>query len=376
MLSTSFSIRNGVVLLAVFICLSGTAAQNDALADGIDATLTGGKRLKIAIFPVYNLSGNPAPLARIHQLLSEKIKHLGVFIIDEEVLDGVFSKHRIRYIGGLDLRSATAIRQETAADAVLITSLELYYDVAPPRIALICRLISTADPIQILWIDGVGLAGDDSPGILELSLVENPDKLMEMALQRILSSLTGFLSGQRHPVDFGKPGKRFRPKIIFRSPILSPDLNTTVAVVPFFNLSQRSFAGEIMALHFIKQLRDLGNFNVIEPGVIRQTLLKGRIIMGDGISLAHADIISGLLKADLILNGKIMDYQDFQGPAGRAKVDFSAQLFESHSRQVVWAIQSFNQGDDGVFFFDWGRMATAHAMTAQMVRLAVETIVQ
>lgn len=34
----------------------------------------------------------------------------------------------------------------------------------------------------------------------------------------------------------------------------------------------------------------------------------------------------------------------------------------------MWSSTSFNQGDDGVFFFDWGRVNTAHAMAAQMTR--------
>ena len=33
-------------------------------------------------------------------------------------------------------------------------------------------------------------------------------------------------------------------------------------------------------------------------------------------------------------------------------------------------------GDDGVFFFDWGRINTAYAMATQMVQLAVEDMVE
>ena len=98
--------------------------------------------------------------------------------------------------------------------------------------------------------------------------------------------------------------------------------------------------------------------------------------MSGGISFAHAGLISNLLEADLILSGKIMDYQDFQGPAAKPKVDFSAEIFEEKSREVVWAALSYNQGDDGVFFFDWGRVNTAYAMATQMVQLAVEDMVE
>jgi len=54
---------------------------------------------------------------------------------------------------------------------VLITSLELYSDANPPRFLLISRLVSTGENPSILWMDGVGLAGDDSRGLFDLGLI-------------------------------------------------------------------------------------------------------------------------------------------------------------------------------------------------------------
>ncbi len=162
--------------------------------------------------------------------------------------------------------------------------------------------------------------------------------------------------------------KRFRPKASYRSPVIDPDMKYRVAVVPLFNVSERKYAGEIMVLHFVRHLRAVGNFRVIEPGRVRGALLELRIIMDDGISLAQADAIFKRLNADLILTGNVLDYQDYQGTIGKPKVDFSAQLIERKSREVVWSSKSYNEGDDGVFFFDWGRVNTAHSMASEMVR--------
>ena len=162
----------------------------------------------------------------------------------------------------------------------------------------------------------------------------------------------------------------------FRSPIINPDLKYTLAVVPFFNLSARKHAGELMALHFIRQLRKYENFFVIEPGVIRDSLLDMRVIMRDGISLANTDLVFHKLNADLILSGRVLDYQDYQGAEGTPKVDFAAQIIERKSRQVVWTVKSYGAGDNGVFFFDWGKVNTANAMATQMVQLAVEELVE
>ncbi|MGB6381062.1 MAG: hypothetical protein WBG51_07815, partial [Syntrophobacteria bacterium] len=82
------------------------------------------------------------------------------------------------------------------------------------------------------------------------------------------------------------------------------------------------------------------------------------------------------LDADLILTGKVFDYQDFEGSSGRAKVDFSALMIERRRREVVWAGVSQNEGDYGVFFFDWGKITTAHVMASEMVQSALETLAE
>jgi TolB-like protein len=374
-LSINFSIRTAVLLLAILLCFSSAAAQNDAAVEAAaDKPIGSTERLKIAVYPVSNLSGSTAPLAAITLQMIEELKESNATLIEGDVLDSVLTKHRVRYLGGLDQSTAQAMRQDAGADCVLITSLELYSEVIPPKIALTSRLVSTGSETEILWIDGIGLAGDDAPGLLAHGLVEDPRVLSRRAVHRLAQSLRIFLSGQAKRVDSRTPKKKFGPEVVYRNAVFAADKTYRVAVVPFFNPSARSFAGEILALHFVRQLWALENFKVIEPGVVRHQLLRSRIIMDSGVSLADADLIAHELNADLILNGKVIDYQDYRGYGGIAKVDFSAQLIERQSREVVWSVKSHHQGDDGVFFFDWGRVNTAYAMASQMVQLAVQDL--
>jgi len=374
-LSKNFSIRTAVLFFTILFCFSSAAAQNDAGTDAVgDPRIGGPEQLKIAVFPVFNLSGSPAPLAAISRLLAEELTDADATFIAGEDLDRVIEKYRIRYLGGLDGSTAQSVRQETGADGVLITSLELYDETTPPKIALTARLVSTTDSMEILWIDGIGLAGDDAPGLLALGLVRDPRKLTGRAVQHLALSLKDFLSGEGRRIDSRAPREKFSPEILYHRAVLAADKTQTVAVVPFFNPSARSFAGEILALHFIRELWAHENFRVIEPGVVRQQLLKSRIIMDSGISLAQADLIAHYLHVDFILNGKVIDYQDYRGDRGTAKVNFSAELFDSVSREVVWSVKSYHAGDEGIFFFDWGRVNTAHALAADMVQLAVKMI--
>ena len=72
------------------------------------------------------------------------------------------AKYRIRYTGGVSAEIAKAFKQDINVSSILITSVELYSDANPPKISLISRLVSTGKNPSILWMDGVGLAGDDS----------------------------------------------------------------------------------------------------------------------------------------------------------------------------------------------------------------------
>jgi len=374
-LSINYSISKAVFLLAVLFCFICAAAQNAAAEDAVAAKGIGDAgRLKIAVFPAFNLSGSVAPLAAIRSQLIEELNDADADLVGDELLDSVITRYRMRYLGGLDKSTAQAMRRDAGADCVLITLLELYSEDVPPKIALTARLVSTANRTDILWIDGIGLAGDDSPGLLALGLIEDPRILTKSAVHHLAQSLKGFLSGQAKPASHRTPSRKFAPEVVYRKAVLTGNKTYRVAVVPFFNSSARSFAGEILALHFVRQLWAFENFKVIEPGVLRQQLLKSRIIMNSGISLADADLIGHELNADLILNGKVIDYQDYRGYNGVAKVDFSAELFERASREVIWSVKSYHQGDEGVFFFDWGRVNTAYAMASQMVQLAVEKI--
>jgi len=372
-LSTSFFNNLGILLLAGFLILSGCANTKEAVKriSPIDT-----ERFRMAVLPIENLSGTAAPLKEIRKSLVSGLKVRGINALEDDALERFMAKHRIRYVGGIDKNIAQSFRKEMKTEALLITSLELYSEMNPPKIALTSRLVSTGDNPVILWIDGIGLAGDDSPGILGLGLIEDLKSLQEKAFSSLLDSLVEYVQSQQGSSSIKKAKKKFRPKIAYRSPVVEPDKKFTVAVIPFFNRSGRKFGGEIMVLHFVRLLKESGDLDVIEPGKVRQQLLGLRLVMDQGVSLADADAISAMLDVDLIITGEVNDYQDYEGKGGKPKVDFTVMIIERKSREVVWSSSSYNEGDDGVFFFDWGRVNTAYAMASQMVRSIGKMIVK
>ncbi len=360
------AVREGAMLLffVILTILSGCADTNKTVKIDLQRDQ---RAFQIAVLPMENLSGTAAPLREIRGAIIEGLKARGMHVLQDDTLERFMAKHRVRYTGGIDKITAKEFKEEINCQGVLITSLELYKETNPPKIALTSRLVSTGDNPVILWIDGVGLAGDDSPGILDLGLINDPKTLQKKALNQLLDSLGQSLSGRKENKELVVK-RKFRPKISYRSPIMEGNRKYTVAVVPFFNRSDRKYAAEIMALHFVRHLKEFEEFEVVEPGVVRQQFLTLRIIMDQGVSLADAQAIFAVLSVDLVVTGQVLDYQDYQGSVGKPKVDFTAEVIEKKSREVVWSSTSYTQGDDGVFFFDWGRVNTAYAMATQMVR--------
>ncbi len=327
-----------------------------------------GRLPALAVFPVENLSSRRAPLREIRDAFVSRLRGLGFRVLDDAALERVFTKHRVRYTAGVDGELARAMRQDADVDGILIPSLELYDEAAPPRVALFARLVATGEAPTVRWIDGVGQAGDDAPGILGIGLVDDPRALLGHAVETLADSLVRTLSTQGGRTASSPVAGKFAPKFVYRPDVLEPSRKYSIAVVPFFDKSARSYAGEIVALHMIRSLMMFPALEVVEPGVVRQELLRFRIIMSEGVSLADTETILGAVNADLVLNGEVLQYQERRGSQGAPMVDFGVLFIERASHRIVYSSYSHNAGDDRVFFFDWGRVNTAHAIAARMAQ--------
>jgi len=362
-------------LACALLGLSGCGAAPDTIRSA-DRGRAAGAPL-VAVFPVENLSGRPAPLEEVRLLLVERLRAAGLGVLDDAALESVVTKHRVRYTAGLEQGFARALKREAGVEAIVIPSLELYDEASPPRVALFARLVSTGDAPAIRWIDGTGMAGDDSPGILGIGLVEDPQVLLARAVDYLVTSLARHVSAARDGGGERPPARKFWPKIVYRSDVLDPARTHSVAVMPFFNKSARKYAGEIIALHMIQKLLAFPGLEVVEPGIVREELLRFRIIMSDGVSLPETETILNAVNADLVLNGEILEYRDRAGGGGAPpKVDFGILFIERKTRRVVYSSYSNNGGDDGVFFFDVGRVNTAHALASQMAGATAERMLR
>ena len=327
----------------------------------------------VALFPVENLSGGSIPADQVKQFLAARLTTAGIKVLADQPLEDFMTRHRVRYAAGVDPATADLLRKETGAEGVVIASMELSSDAVPPKVALIVRLVSIKAAPVVVWADDVGMAGDDGPGFFELGIVNDYQDLLTRALDRLGDSLLAYLETGETKTR-AKAASKFKPKTAYRGLDLDKGREYSVAVMPFVNLGDRRNAGDVLALLFIRHLSAMPRFRVVDTGVVRQQLLDARIIMDSGLSISDADTVAALIDADFVLGGRVLRYEDYEGPGGRTRVEFSAVLIEKKSRKVVWSSDSYNDGNDGVHFFERGTSRTAHAMATQMVGLTAEMI--
>ena len=330
----------------------------------------------LALLPLLNLSGASIPVQEIQGAVEAALRGRGVALVSGERIDAFLALHRMRYTGGIDRDAARAAGEELGVSGVLVTTVETYDAGSPPRAGIAMRLVSADDSAQIRWIAEAARAGDDAPGLLDLGLVRDYPTLQADVLGNISASLALYLDGKGPPAAACPGGGRFGPKALFRSPQLAAGRTYSVAVLPFVNETRRRNAGDLIALQFVRQLEASGRFHAVEPGVLRDELLRFRIVMEGGVALDSARIVLDLVQADLVLAGYVREYEDAAGPGAAPRLQFTALMLERKNNEVVWESTSYSQGDDGVFFFDAGLIRTMPGLSCRMVGGAVEAMLE
>ncbi len=98
--------------------------------------------------------------------------------------------------------------------------------------------------------------------------------------------------------------KDLKPEDYYLSSSFVKEAPYRIAIVPFLNRYARRNAGFIVPLHLASALHRRDNLEVFEPGLVREQLLKYRLIMRSGPSLATADVLA----SETTLGGLIWYY--------------------------------------------------------------------
>jgi hypothetical protein len=325
--------------------------------------------LRVAVLPIDNASGSSLTSKELQAIIERRLA-TRFDLVTGAALEEFLSRHRLRYTGGIDANAAREARDELGLDAFILTTLEAYRASDPPEMAITMRLVATGEEPAILWMEHAVRGGEDRPGLLRLGVLERLDQVRDRVLARMFESLDRALRGEGVGAACS-PGRFYKPRVRFRSTMLDDGRPLTVAILPFLNGTRRRNAGELVALEFVRQLTRTTRYRVLEPGVVRDYMLRARIMIPGGVSLETTRLFMGALGVDIVISGIVLDYAESAGSQGPT-IRFSATMLDGGSGELVWHSSSFNHGDDGVFFFGLGRIRTAGDLTCRMVTAVVD----
>ena len=63
-----------------------------------------------------------------------------------------------------------------------------------------------------------------------------------------------------------------------------------------------------------------------------------------------------------------------QAGTAEPEIEFSVRGIDTARGQAIWSSVSHGRGDDGVFFFDRGRVPTAHELASELARGLIEML--
>jgi hypothetical protein len=128
------------------------------------------------------------------------------------------------------------------------------------------------------------------------------------------------------------------------------------------NETKRGEAGEVVALHFLRQLATIPGVRIVEPGLVRKQLLEFRLIMPGGVSLDQASAMLKMLRANLVVSGYVRRFDE----GGVPRIDFTTLVLDRRRESIVWESTSYGQGTDGVVLFDFGTVSAPSNLLCAM----------
>ncbi len=164
-----------------------------------------------------------------------------------------------------------------------------------------------------------------------------------------------------------------RPRASAARLSLSP--SSTVAVLPFEDLSGRESAGEEFTRVFTAELVRTGALSVVEPGLVDEALERLSIRATRAMTEAEMRRLGDSLHVSHLLFGNILESGMLRTEDGEMpSVAAAVRLVDIASGRVVWACHHSRTGQDRETVFAWGRERSRERLLARLATEMMEDL--
>jgi TolB-like protein len=354
--------RLGVALLLLALAVSARAEEPTAT---------------LALLPFENVSGSVQGVKLIMPVLEQALKARGYRLADAERLEALLFRERIRSTGLLSAAALHTLRRELGAELAMVGAVGLFNDSPTnPQWGLAARVVDT-ESARIAWAGAAGLTGDDFTVALGLGTITSSERLGREVVTRLLRDVPE--AGQ--PFAAPRPTRALHLPLIglkasYRSPALDTDPPRRVAVLPFENLSERRGAGRILTDVFTTALFRQGRFEVVDPGVVSESLAAIGAAPFGTIDLDTLAALGKRAEADAVILGSIFTYSEGlkKGPTTSPEVSLDARALDVASGRILWSAAHSRAGDDSAIVLHFGAIRSMIPLALKVAREMVETL--
>ncbi|MEW5800838.1 MAG: GNA1162 family protein [bacterium] len=142
-----------------------------------------------------------------------------------------------------------------------------------------------------------------------------------------------------------------------------------IAVLPFYNLSERLDAEIIVTNLFISEIANERRFSVVKYGDVQEFLWQHNVQSTETITKEVVKELVDRFSVEGVILGTINQYREWS-PDGKepAVVEISARLVDCENGQTVWFGRETRTGRDAVKVFDIGEIRFCSQLTVNVAR--------
>ncbi len=153
---------------------------------------------------------------------------------------------------------------------------------------------------------------------------------------------------------------------------------TTVAILPFDNLTDAEGASRQIYDVFLVEFLALRRFAVVDRGEVERILSLRRIRFTSELTLEQVRGIGSELHASLLVQGSVLEYgmrqvQGFQ-VAEVPYITLALKIIDSVSGDILWASTYSRNGNDTEKVFGLGRITSLNRLSEDMAKEMVKSI--
>ncbi len=166
-------------------------------------------------------------------------------------------------------------------------------------------------------------------------------------------------------------GESARESSTYEKVLASGELKK-IAVLPFYNISERRDAGKMVANNFVTEIFIDGRYRVEEPGNVIQFMLHENVSVVGEMGIDRIKILGRRLGVDGVLVGIVDAFDD--GARSSPRVSITARLVDSETGTIVWSASDSKSGDDYIIAFGVGKVRSANALAQKVIRQMIKKI--